>query len=673
MNRSPLVHAARSAFFSLLAMWVCAAGATDLPHMNLQIRLEPASGELAVQATITVRASGPLKLALSAPFEVEHVSLDSHPIDNPPQHDALRQSWTVDLPHPMAEHVFELRYRGRLAPLQSSEGARAPGADVAKASERGSFLPAGSGWYPEVGDGAFTYAMQLDLPAGQRGVVPGRVSDEQTNGARSLAAFRFGQPAEGIDLMTGPYRVQERQLILPNGASVRLRTYLHAEIETLAAGYLDSAAQYIERYSKSIGPYPYSEFSIVSSPLPAGLGMPTLTYLGIDVLKLPFIRSTSLGHEVLHNWWGNGIRVDWERGNWCEGLTTFMADYAYKEDEGAEAAREMRLSWLRDYAAMPPERDIPLTAFTSRTHDASQIVGYDKAAYLFLMLRDELGAETFDAGIRRFWETQAFRRAGWSDLREAFEYASGRRLDAFFAQWLDRTGAPSIKIEHARVGTANGAFQVQGALAQSDPPYRLRVPIRVDGAGETVNQIVELVSRGQTFTFDAASRPQRLALDPDLRLFRRLDPSELPPILRQVTLDPATLVFLPSADVAPFARDLAARVSDTAPRVSDAEELPLSTPVLIIGLDEDVDALLARLSLPPRPSAVAGKGSAQVWTARGAGGSVIAVISARDAAALQALARPLPHYGRQSWLVFDGSKAIERGVWPSIPLSQQLE
>ena len=53
------------------------------------------------------------------------------------------------------------------------------------------------------------------------------------------------------------------------------------------------------------------------------------------------------------------MNVDWERGNWCEGLTTFMADYAFKEDEGEAPAREMRLGWLRDYAAVPAERDEP--------------------------------------------------------------------------------------------------------------------------------------------------------------------------------------------------------------------------------------------------------------------------------------------------------------------------
>jgi hypothetical protein len=37
----------------------------------------------------------------------------------------------------------------------------------------------------------------------------------------------------------------------------------------------------------------------------------------------------------------------------------------------------------------------------------------------------------------------------------------------------------------------------------------------------------------------------------------------------------------------------------------------------------------------------------------------------RDASALEALARPLPHYGAQSFVAFERARAIERGVWPA--------
>ena len=41
------------------------------------------------------------------------------------------------------------------------------------------------------------------------------------------------------------------------------------------------------------------------------------------------------------------------------------------------------------------------------------------------------------------------------------------------------------------------------------------------------------------------------------------------------------------------------------------------------------------------------------------------MVSAQDADALRALLRPLPHYGSQSWLAFDGGRLLERGVWPA--------
>ncbi|MBF0372267.1 MAG: hypothetical protein HQL39_02490, partial [Alphaproteobacteria bacterium] len=58
------------------------------------------------------------------------------------------------------------------------------------------------------------------------------------------------------------------------------------------------------------------------------------------------------------------------------------------------------------------------------------------------------------------------------------------------------------------------------------------------------------------------------------------------------------------------------------------------------------------------------RGTARAWVARTPDGPVLAV-QADDAAALGALIRPLPHYGGQGWLVFEGAKAADRGRWPA--------
>jgi hypothetical protein len=625
-------------------------------HQELRIALDPAARELRAQVHIELQGDARARLSLGARFDVAALTLDGRQVDVPARLQNGLRIWSLDLGAPGA-HRIALSYSGRLDPLPDADHRGVLEALAPMAAERGSFLPGGSGWYPQIEDAGFSYRLDLTLPSGQRGVAPGRLVAEESDGTGYRARYEFPHPAQGIDLMAGPYEVRERMLARADGPPIRLRTWFHPELRGLADGYLDALGGYIDLYSGWIGGYPFTEFSVVSSPLPTGFGMPTATYLGIDVLRLPFIKTTSLGHEVLHSWWGNGVYVDYERGNWCEGLTTFMADYFYKEREGAKPARAMRLSWLRDFAAVPAGQDTPLAAFTARTHGVSQIVGYNKAAYVFLMLRERIGRAAFDAGLRAFWQEHRFRRASWADLQRAFEQASGTRLDGFFRQWLIRPGAPRVRIENA--GRDGNVVHI--TLAQDQPAYALRVPIEIETSAGREMREVDLDSVRRELSLVAPAAPRSVALDPQLLLFRRLEPRELPPILRQVMVDVATMTAVVSPQLQPVAKELAAKLQDHPPRLGE----PLAgEPLLLIGVHADVDRFLAAHGLPPRPEPLAGKGTAQVWTAIQIGGAALTVVSVENAEALRALLRPLPHYGGQSWLVFEGAKAVDRGVWP---------
>ncbi|HZM34819.1 MAG TPA: M1 family aminopeptidase [Burkholderiales bacterium] len=607
------------------ASLACAAAEPDLV---LDIRLDPASRELAATAEL---ARPPRDFRFSP-------------------HPSLEVRGTTRLPG----GALRIEYGGVLPALERGIDFRgALQAQPPMVSPEGSFLGAGSGWYPQPAP-LFTYRVNVEVPAGQRALVAGRLVAERAAGASYQALFEHAHPAEGIDLMAGPYEVRERFVALAGGTRVRLRTYFFPELAPLAEGYLDDSQAYLQRYSSLIGAYPFSGFSVVASPLPSGFGMPTLTYLGAQVLRLPFIRATSLPHEVLHNWWGNGVLVETARGNWSEGLTTFMADYALREGESADAAREMRLGWLRDLAALDPSAARPLASFRSRQHGADAVVGYGKSAMLFFMLRDAIGEQAFSRGIRRFWEQNRYRTASWRELRRVFEQEAGLSLERFFAQWLERPGAPEVRIASAR---HDGRLKLE--IVQEAPPYVLRLPVEVLAENRSEIQWIEISQERESLTLDVGQRPRAVRLDPDLRVYRLLDPGELPPILRQWILarSPEVMVVTQGLEEAPA---LAHRFFESPFRVIDeAGEQPL----LIVGLHEDVDAALARLGLPPRPAALAGRGTAQVWTVRGSA-TPVAVVSATDAASLAALERPLPHYGAQSWLVFEGSRALARGSWP---------
>lgn len=648
------------------------AQASSTPSVQLQLELDPATRQLRAQAWV---------MPQSADFHFElHESLS--PTAASVKGQALTivatgrgggvRGWRVVLP--AAADTLQLNYSGTLPALDRSLDQRGVLRSLPPmASVAGSFLPAGGAWYPRPADW-FTYRVALSVPGEQRALVPGRLVAETLPMAgtdRYQASFEFDQPSDGITLMAGPWQISEKIMPRSSAAPVRLRTYFTPELNAssgLAQAYLNDTQAYLERYATKIGDYPFTEFSVVAGPLPTGFGMPTLTYMGAEVLKLPFIRATSLGHEVLHNWWGNGVYVDYAQGNWCEGLTTFMADYAYKEQEAGQGARDMRLGWLRDFAAVPTQDQQSLAAFRSRTHGAAAAVGYGKSAMLFGMLRDLIGAEVFERALRNFWQQHRFKTASWSDLRFAFEQASGRPLAAFFDQWLTRTGGPSVRLTGASTRAEAGQIRLTLALAQGGTPYAVHLPLEVVYPDHSEWHWIDSSQASDSISLALKQQPEGVRLDPDLRVWRLLEPAQLPPILRQWVV--ATAPRWASAAAAPEVHEagqlLAQRFFETAAAAISPQAIGQGEqPVLLIGLHPEIDAVLAERQLPPRPPALGTRGSAQVWTINRPGGASVAVISGQDAPALRALLRPLPHYAAQSWLVFEGSRLLERGVWPA--------
>lgn len=658
--------------------------------LALQVQLDPTARMLAVSAELAPPA-GKFRFVLHRSLQVESARQGERPLTaQVVASDGELQLWQLKLPTTAEKGGrLQLRYRGQLPALEETLDHRQVLQQLRPmAGVRGSFLPAGSGWYPAPAD-LFSYAVELEVTGGQRALVAGRLVSEQVPSSANeayRASFEFSQPASGIELMAGPWQVSELLHDSTDGRPLRLRTYFPAALQGqdgLAAAYLADSAAYIDRYSALIGPYPFTEFSVVAGPLPTGFGMPGLTYLGEQVLALPFIRVTSLGHEVLHNWWGNGVLVDYLRGNWAEGLTTFLADYAYAEEQGEDAARAMRLGWLRDHAASPDTAADSLRIFRSRSHGAAAALGYGKAAMVFVMLRDRIGAEAFTAGLRELWQAQRFRRASWADLERAFSTACNCALDGFFRHWLDQTGSGSITLTDARyvpnppnppnppdsprVNAGEGLLELDFAQGGSEQDWLLPITIEMKD-GRRLQRWQALAAGERTVVLEVDAVPQAVGVDVDFRLWRRLPPAQLPLILRQWMLSPAPHFAVADEDPAleRVATALAGRLFEqSAEQISPAALDKTGGEILLLGTHAALNALYARLSLPAPPSLSGEPGSAQVWTQTLGNGRAILVVAVRDAAAAEALLRPLPHYGGQSWLRFDGSRLLQSGVWPA--------
>jgi aminopeptidase N len=633
----------------LVLLAPCTAASAEIVHHDLSLRIDSEVGSIRASDRVRLRPPRAASFTLAKNLTLDRLAVNGSVITV----EANAGRWEVAAANG-AEQTIEVEYSGRPEP-----GAR--GLVVSTAET----VLSGGAWYPIFDEALLSYRLTVETRPELTAVAPGKLVEEGRSPEAYRAVFESEAPADDIAVFAAAFdRKESRQ-----GHVVR--TYLHPEVADLADLYLKKSADYLALYESSIGPYPFSAFSVVSTRLPVGLGFPGLTLIGTRVLRLPFIPDTSLGHEVLHSWWGNGVLIDPAEGNWAEGLTTFMADYAYAERDGDEKAHEMRLRWLRDYASLPAEEDRPLTSFHGRSHAASQVVGYHKAAALFVMLRDLIGRDAFAAGIRRFWSEHRFQAATWGDLQTAFEKASSRSLGGFFQQWLERSGAPQLALRGAEVRQAGAAYELALSLSQAPPPYDLEVPVEIDFESETMIRSVHLAAEREDYVLPLKTRPTALRIDPEHRLFRRLDPAAVPAILRGVAYDRGAATVIVASD--DESREAAGAVADAffeQPARVSGPELP-STPCLIVGTDELVRELLARNGLTV-PASIDGKGTARAWATKRDNGAPIAAVSGGDGNALRAVARPLPHYGGQSFIVFDGSNATERGVWPAEETSLQV-
>lgn len=407
-------------------------------------------------------------------------------------------------------------------------------------SEKGTFLLQGAAWYPQIPGSRPTYKLMVEAPEGIVAVSAGKCLGHERRDGKTYSTWEVDFPHEGLALSAAPYLVQERTV---NG--IRISTYFFARTEDLSDAYLDATARYLVFYENLFGPYPFPGFSVVENFFPTGYGFPSYPLLGSAVIRLPFIIETSLGHEIAHCWWGNGVLVDHRQGNWCEGLTTYVADYLYKENSSAEEAKEYRLQILRDFSTLVnDDNDYPLARFQSRYDPASQAIGYGKGAMVFHMIRRKVGEKDFWKALRDLYSEKLFQKASWQDFQKAFERDGEWDLQGFFDQWVNRSGAPRLSLGSTATEPMKGLWKVRSYILQNQPVYDLEIPISLETDSLRGHKTVSLSGPAASFEVISLARPMRLVLDPEHHLFRVLDPAEIPPTVNSLKASRSLLIVL---------------------------------------------------------------------------------------------------------------------------------
>ncbi len=560
--------------------------------------------------------------------------------------------------------------------------------------ERGIYLAGSTFWAPYVQDQMITYDISVSLPAGWRSVSQGERTQSQDKDNAHLDTWAVDSPTEEIYLIAAEFTEYSYTV-----GAVEAMAFLRTPDPTLANTYLETTAQYLEMYRNLVGPYPYSKFALVENYWETGYGMPSFTLLGSEIIRFPFILHSSYPHELLHNWWGNGVFVDFETGNWCEGLTAYMADQlvAEQRQQGAEYRRSI-LQRYTDY--VDESNDFPLTQFRSRYNAPSEAVGYGKSSMTWNMLRETVGDDMFVRGFQTFYRDNKFKTAGFNDIRKSFEKVSGKDLTTFFDQWVKRTGSLVLELQNTKVQKNGDAYALSFDIAQTQKggAYEVDIPVAVYTKDSAVVHKVAMSEKMQSFTLNLDDTPLSVVVDPEFDLFRRLDYSEVPPSLSKMFGADQILLVLPAnADADRRARYDALSTlwaSEQGGKVevvtdADIDALPTDKAVWVLGWDnrfkdvittgvQDYDVEIKDDAVRFKGTELAADNNSFIITVRNPGNPEAAVVwlTADRLDAVEGLARKLPHYGKYSYLAFTGAEPtnVAKGEWPVVntPLMASL-
>lgn len=576
--------------------------------------------------------------------------------------------------------VLDITYEGCLLEKPASLELEDVGETTGIIDEAGVYLSPACSWYPDIPGSLATFMITVITPEGYEAVTQGSLISKKTVNGKTYTTWEERNVSEECHLVAGRYTVTSAK-----HHDIDIYAYFFPEDQGLAETYMNATTRYLDMYQKLLGDYPYRKFAIVENFFQTGYGMPSFTLLGNTVVKMPFIVDTSLGHEILHNWWGNSVFVDESQGNWCEGLTAYMADYYYKELKDSASAGDYRRDICRKYTNyVTEENDLPLKKFIGRRDHATQAIGYGKTAMVFHMVRRMVGDDLFYQSLRRFYKDYIWQEAGWKDIRYIFEDTSKMDLSWFFEQWVNREGAPFIELGATRMEKVKDGWLTRVEIVQHGKPYRLSLPIQLELDGETIYTIAEVHELSNSISIQTKSQPRYIAIDPQCDVFRRLHREEIPPTIDLVMGDDDKVIVYPAGggdalqETYKNLAELLAGGKNVVKADTSVTEAELSQKSLFI-LGGPTENKLTKMfvgNLPKDFSFEEGffvvnkvtfdkKGNAFLVTAKNGKNMKKGVVlfAGLSPDAIKSVGFKIPHYGKYSYLVFADGKNIDKGTF----------
>jgi tetratricopeptide (TPR) repeat protein len=395
------------------------------------------------------------------------------------------------------------------------------GLKLAAIQEPITYLLYSARWFP-VPDGSsgyltsrFTAEMHIRVPQGMQ------VFSSGAQGEPKPVTLASGKPGDQYDFNWDkpgfPGTVIAGRYADPVSAGAgNVQVYLTASHQQSGNELAQTAAKEYDFFTDSFGAAESSRLNVVE--------LPDDTLQSVWAPELAAIPGSRVGdnsglrllaNTIARQWWGSEVSPRTLNDAW---ITNGMARYSelmYVERESGANALQAA---IQDVSAGALAYDTTPLSSAGRLSPFSpefQSMTLEKGAMIFHMLRWEIGDKAFLATLKGALSQFTGSSMRAADLEKVAEAQSQQQLTAFFAQWVDGTGAPRFTNKFAiyRLGNNKG-FRTIGEIDQDLDLFRMPVELRVETDGKTETQKIEVVGANTPFSVDTFGRPRRISIDP---------------------------------------------------------------------------------------------------------------------------------------------------------------
>jgi hypothetical protein len=454
----------------------------------------------------------------------------------------------INLPEPLRRDELldiEFVYGGRLpaippereaidikSPGQAGHYARQQANEFFNVNVVPSYIYTGrSGWYPagDVTDYA-TATMRLRVPEGYSTIASGLLDEGYPKTLPPQARttwieYRFSatQPVRYLGWATSRFvHIDSAPFAIPvtegDDAALTGASYSFGEITVNSSALLSRKGRDLfdetQRVMKFFGsvlsdiPYPSFTLAVVEREQPGGHSPPYFATLSHPPPAAPISWRTDpayfdgfpeffLAHETAHQWWGQAVgwknyHEQWISEGFAQYFAAMYAEHVKKDEVFRDVIAQMA-RWTIDRSDQGPVYLGYRLGHVRNDGRVFRALVYNKGALTLHMLRKLIGDDAFFRGLRRFYSTWRFKKAGTEDVKAAFETEANRDLDLFFDRWIYGSALPRLKFSYT---TEPGAVVVR--IEQIGERFELPVTVTLKHAASSTDVMVPVIDQVTT-------------------------------------------------------------------------------------------------------------------------------------------------------------------------------